>query len=889
MIIIKKYDNQSEKNRKHLSKNDLVSTDSSLKDLFEKEDDEDVYIGISDHSHTVSYDKLNENTETAADTQENDSKLDKIYKNAVKKENYAQIEQNLKNENEALDYIPPLQPKGEYNSSLSEASSLYTADSRNNDIVSSGSGSSSLVQSSAIYGKSDKSQETIHKSDYVKKLRKQRQRQQRSRADRNPSISVNERHTQAVISDRRINLEHSTSGAAELQSSFSKADSEKLLSKSVLPIAELPTVQQNKNRYRNIVKKKYLDDITSSTNSTSNIVDTANTYERENKTYPQAYQLQASTHSVYGTSSSTSANVYVHKRSPRINRAVKIAAYTVADHQRNNIQNTRVQERTKNKKSGVGKTSQKDTSSIKSQFSANCSKLITNSADRINNTGNQSLYTLVRNGSADLTDTPETNSVNSLFTVVEMGKNTQTGVAALINTVEGVIYVGKGIVYAGKLVKAMPQNIKKTKRFIKRLRKMSFKQKRKYAALKVKNKANAIKEAALKQVKAVIAAFMAVALSSLILVLFVGCLIGAIFASFTWQTSKPIDTTNLINYISQMDFEVQRYVRNNTKTQEQAIAEENDIYYYYYAYNKSDTEATYEFDENGKPTNIRGYVPVGYYDIMADELKRYSTQDYISALSYLQVKYGNLAWYQTIVGAIGEAVLKGYARDLHNLTHSVTTETYTYHPSEGHSVTHHYYFYRQYSVDYLVNNNILPLTQEDKEKYRYTCVYGNAASATLQYPLHEDYNIVGHKGYHINPNDGNMLMHSGIDLKCSSGDAIYSPISGWADTYTLDDGSIDIRVYTTKPNAINQNTKIVKISMAAATVINNPIIDGEKIYSYVNAGDLIGYAGDSGIYTLNSTDCLNDENHIHLEYTGYDESFNFIYFAPEAFLKYPEE
>ncbi|GEM_PF-4314975 len=884
MIIIKKYDNQSEKNSKHLSKNDMVSADNSLKDLLEKEDEEDICIGISDHSHTVSYDNLssNEDTKTDADARKNDGKLNRLYKKSVKKENYAQIEQDLKSGNETPEYTPPLQPKGEYNQSLSEASSLYTADSRNNDIVSSDSSLSGLVQSSVIYDKRENTQKSL-KSDYAKRLKKHWQRQQRSRSDKNPLISINEQHTQAVISDKQVNLEHSTSGVAELQSSFSKADSKKLLSKSVLLIAELPTVQQNKDRYRNIVKKKYFDDIVGSTNSTSNTVDTTNTSGMENITYRQTYQPQVSANNVYDTSSSVSANVYVHKRSPRINRAVRIAAYTVVEQQRGSIRTAQKQER---RKTGSSKAVQKNVSSIQSQFSTGISKLLQNTADHIYNKGQQSLYTLVRNGSADLTDTPEANGVNALFTVVETERNVNATTAALTNAAKGSVYVGKGIV---NNVKAVPQNIKNTERFIKIIRKMNFKQKRKFAALKAKNKADAIKEAALKQVKAVIAAFMAVALSSLILILFVGCLIGAIFASFTWQTSNPIDTTNLIQYISQMDFEMQRSVRNNTKTREQADAAENDRYYYYYAYNKSDTEASYEFDENGKPTNIRGYVSVGYYDIMADELKRYSTQDYISALSYLQVKYGNLAWYQTIVGAIGEAVLKGYARDLHNLTHSVTTETYTYVPSVGHSVTHHYYFYRQYSVDYLVDNNILPLTQEEKEKYKYTCIYGNAANATLQYPLHEDYNIVGRYGYHINPNDGGMLMHSGIDLKCSSGDAIYSPLSGWAETYTLDDGGIEIRVYTTKPNAINQSTKIAKITMAAATVINNPIIDGQMLYPYVNAGDLIGYAGDSGTYTQNGTDCLNDENHIHLEYIGYDESFKFIYFAPEAFLKYPEE
>jgi hypothetical protein len=379
----------------------------------------------------------------------------------------------------------------------------------------------------------------------------------------------------------------------------------------------------------------------------------------------------------------------------------------------------------------------------------------------------------------------ETGENNSAFKAVDdVIKTADTAVAVekgITATVNSGIYVTKAGVHTINAIKNAPKNISVAKR--------QFKQKiRKVQKLKRMKKATQtklLKKSASKAVKAlatatkgfmlkVVALFLAIVI---IIISICGAVVAAI-GSFLWQTSSDLDTTQIIKYLSELDYSQQNTWFSKGKTNVE-IEKQNDnpnrsySYHYLLAVDvPGDTTPIADIEDGDvncmvrigtsasgkqlKPT-YKGFNKEFSSSDEMIETYRWTTDDYRAALAYIQVENENLGWFATLVSFVGEQKLKNSASKLHKLTYKhniVVKETepakdnkYSY-QSPIFSTTYsnddsndYYYFGRKYSVKYLIDNDMVQFSTDAaknksmKERFEYIYKYGNFAVGNLSFPL----------------------------------------------------------------------------------------------------------------------------------------------------------
>ena len=920
MIFINKNNNQSEKNSNLIARNDdVVSTESSLKKLVDVNDDEeDIYHRVlSDHSKTINYDNLkygDNNTKTTDEkamlspekgepTKPEKKSLQKqMYKKAVREKNYAQIEQNFES-TEASDastaYTPPLPTRVDYPKSTQTTSftAADTAESSNNGLVSSESNTSELVRSTSL----------INDDNYVSKPRvsgfrknlKARQfkavrdsRKPKTFSVQNDNYTVIHKKADFHQTDGRVVLDGSTSNTSKVSASFSKTNTDKVLSSSLYELVG-DEAKPNRNRYESLVKRHQLRrmrNIKSSdidTSGSKSVSDSFSASASDNVTLQEdtkpinTLQNNLINSKPEISMSGVSAAGEQSSRNPKIKSVTfKKQVLNAAVHrQREKAKTVRMLNNRKAKGGQVVKKTSdnalnaKKPPSMKSQFSSSCKDLVKSTTDRIYFGSKKNLYDFAKNGAENsAVDNPEARGAQAAFELIETTKNAKYAVSSAINAANGTANVVKGT-YNG---------IKSSQRFIKRVKKMNLAQVKKFSELKLKKSLKSFKSGITAKAKAAIAAVLAVFCSFLLTIMFAFALLAAVVSSVTWQQSSELDTTQLVKYISSLDKDMQdKWYKGKTAAE---IARQNDNpdarfdwqYDYYVAYNKLPDELPAPDDidpefncyvkvkynpENGSETvGQKGYTQVAHSKDEFLEIYRWTTEDYITALAYLQVKNENLGWFASTFGWVGETVLKNKAAELHELTYG--KQIYIYENAKTGAITYslengavldtetmvgdtkrYCYFGRKNSVKFLVENDLLPtpLTEDEKERFEYICKYGNIELAVLNYPLDGDIDIAKHFGEQkylkfTSANDSESYpsvsaangKHYAVDLNATAGDIIKSPFKGYCKVIQQDKRGFEFVISTNSNFELGDKGFLCRISCASASYIpTNTIIEVE--------------------------------------------------------------
>lgn len=480
-----------------------------------------------------------------------------------------------------------------------------------------------------------------------------------------------------------------------------------------------------------------------------------------------------------------------------------------------------------------------------------------------------------------------------------------------IKSVKATKTVTKDVIKTGKFTyKTAKITAKATKNGIKQLRKNI--RRARNAALRAQKiaakSAKYIAKVTVEVVKATVhtVATICAALSPFLVVILLICAVVVIIASVLWQTETELDTTQLVKYISELDYQQQNnWWRGKTAVDLDKLDHKSSLHYRYYYLIAEDVEPDKLLPDGSMPPdsdmnvvirvgNTASGNPItptwrGFNKTFssADELLeayRWTTDDYRSALAYLQVKNNNLGWLGTHFGFVGEMVLKNSARELHDMTtkgqiiekrqegseitYSFQNPIYTTSYGQNHK-SYHYMCGRRYSVQYLIDNDMIifdddpAINAQQKEMYKYTKLYGNFAIGNLQFPVELAHGekikdrICKNFGKQVimkyNPPSysdsdtwGNVTHSTGYhyanDILASSGENFYAPIGGLCKVNSREGRGYEF-VISTSYNGSNFNFDnegyCIKISCAgtSALPINTPVI--------VRAGDILGTVGDN--------------------------------------------
>jgi len=118
--------------------------------------------------------------------------------------------------------------------------------------------------------------------------------------------------------------------------------------------------------------------------------------------------------------------------------------------------------------------------------------------------------------------------------------------------------------------------------------------------------------------------------------------------------------------------------------------------------------------------------------------------------------------------------------------------------------------------------------------------------------------------------DGRTKPHAGIDLKSEYGNPIYAMYSGFI--FSTKHDPLGAGYYTRIQSTVNGETFLVEYYHLQK---ENRILQGNPLV-YVNAGDIIGYQGDSGNLKKAIIDKTVD-SHIHIEVRVHDGSSQWGY------------
>lgn len=373
-------------------------------------------------------------------------------------------------------------------------------------------------------------------------------------------------------------------------------------------------------------------------------------------------------------------------------------------------------------------------------------------------------------------------AVDDVIKTAEAAAATKKGVTAAVNTG---ISIAKTGTHTIKAVRKAPENISAVnKQFKERIRKIQ-----KVRRMKKSTQTKLLKQGGKKAVdntiktiaytaKGFVIKFTAMFLALIILIIAICGAVVAAIGSFLWQTSSDLDTTQIIKYISELDYNQQNAWLSKGKTnveierQNENLEKSYDYHYLLAVDVPDDTQPLDNFDEGEAHCMVReGFSPNGR-ELMptyrgfnkefssSDEMLetyRFTTDDYRDALAYIQVKNENLGWFATVFGFVGEYQLKNSAKELHELTykHNIvlkkvgSDEEVDYSYQEPiYSISYanddsynYYYFGRKYSVKYLIDNDMVRFDADDaknnlmKEQYEYIYKYGNFAVGNLSFPL----------------------------------------------------------------------------------------------------------------------------------------------------------
>lgn len=119
--------------------------------------------------------------------------------------------------------------------------------------------------------------------------------------------------------------------------------------------------------------------------------------------------------------------------------------------------------------------------------------------------------------------------------------------------------------------------------------------------------------------------------------------------------------------------------------------------------------------------------------------------------------------------------------------------------------------------------------------------------------------------------DNRTKQHAGIDLKSEYGDPIYAMYSGFIYTTKYDPSGAGY--YTRIQSTINGETFLVEYFHLQE---DNRILQTSNPLTYVNAGDIIGYQGDSG-NLKGAIKKKTVESHVHIEVRVHDGSSQWGY------------
>ncbi len=900
MISIEKYDSQSEKNSKLLSqKNNIVSEEGSAKNLIDvkDEEDEDIYIHISDHSNTVNYNKLNEHKKDTGQTITDTPSVKDLMKKDAKSKNYAQVSQNLQNAPSEEDYIPStLQPKGEYNTSMSKPSEMYSVGS-NNEMLSDSS-PKPFVSSTSLVGNINNA---VKKTDKTHKSKRKTHKANKTREVHNKSYTLIESHSPASADDKSIVFDNA-SVTSNISADISKGKTEKMLSKSALSVnftGKVPNVSFNKRYYNGLVKRRHFEDLL---NNLKDINTENRQYTLSDDTVSTQQIYQRGQHSIYrsannATGSALSVQTKTYYGSPSIKKAgfsykKAIANIAVAE------QRLRL---SKNKPTAAPEALSKPLT-FKKQIANNMVNIAGETAHKVLKSSGNTLYSVSHSAFESAAEnTAEAQGINALYTVVETGKNIRAGHNVIVSTTKGTVHTVKGAVH---LAKTVPGKVKSTVHFYNRIKRMNFQRIRKFGKMKFHSAVKKIKNEVAKKVKAVAAAVLALFAFLAVFLIFIGCLIGGIFASVIFQAESVLDTTQLVKYISKLDKDMQNdWYKGKTAAE---IAKQNDSssdisyeYHYYIAKDKpADTydvtkdytdsdfncliKVKYNPEKGSETVGQKGYTQVAHSKDEFLEEFRWTTDDYIAALAYLQIQNENLGWFSSTFGWVGETKLKAKAEELHRLTYG--NQMYAYENTSTGDVSYtltagavystdtmagntrkYCYFGRKYSIKYLVENDLLPtpLTEDEKERFENICKYGNSELAVLSYPLDGDIDIAKHFGEQLylkfNPASDDESYpsvskatgkHYAVDLNATTGDIIKSPLSGYCRVAQQDRRGFEFVISTNPDFETGEYGYICKISCASTSFIpTNTVVK-------INAGDSLGRV--AAIQPINYATPTND-------------------------------
>ncbi len=438
-------------------------------------------------------------------------------------------------------------------------------------------------------------------------------------------------------------------------------------------------------------------------------------------------------------------------------------------------------------------------------------------------------------------------AVDDLITTVEIAKNTKKGYNATINTANNLV---NGTTSTIKNIRNAPQSIKNTKSSLLQtkqrynaFKRLQTRQRINIIKTKGKQATKKVADVMLKSARGIVIKVAAFSLVFVVLIVAICGLVAGAIGSYIWDTSAVMDTTKIVKYISNLDYNRQRAWFRKGKTAVE-IAQKNDnssgnSYRYYYCiakdvpmdpfffhqseenfnehYGTANTLVTERISSDGeqlKPT-YKGFNEIYYSADEFLEENRWTTEDYRAALAYMQVKCENLGWLESHIGFVGENKLKEEARKLveftwdapivHKEMNSDGTCDYSADTSElsisySHNKTHEYYYFgRKFSVKYLIDNDILKFSSDDdkqreqKERFNYTYKYGNYAVAALSFPLdlEEDETISSRISKHF----GKQLILKYKPPTPSDKKTVYGTVSSkdgthWANDLSASDGDV---------------------------------------------------------------------------------------------------
>ena len=380
--------------------------------------------------------------------------------------------------------------------------------------------------------------------------------------------------------------------------------------------------------------------------------------------------------------------------------------------------------------------------------------------------------------------------------------------------------------------------------------------------------------------------------------------IVGILSMFIWNTETDIDTTKVSLWISEYDVKRQDVWWDKGKTSLEIDksngGKDNTTFYHYLLaidqpedfIGTEDTPITTncviklnersggDYDgEFGEPHFSNKFVEVATSKDEFLECCRWTTDDYNSAMAFLQTYSQNTNSALAIFSMFREHSLKNDFLWIHNQTWDkpfVIEKTdkdgnktyeypsmweYKYKKGGNKTETHYYFVGRKYSLDYLLENNIVKFDDSDTEKnqsdlelYQYIKIFGNSACANLESPITLDDDekvqerIVKHYGKQKvityipaveRPNSDKtqygQIHHSGnkehyaIDLLANPGDKIIAPISGLCKINQREERGFEYVISTSYDGNNFDFTKegyLIKISCSSASykAINTPFM-----------------------------------------------------------------